>query len=164
MKMLIQTETGLLNVFIEPQFKELCDEPLFTVLASDFKSLEKLELASYTEHKLDPVEKFFPFTAYAYSWHLEHLLTEKKIAEIETLTQDSSPAPVSFCWVGVLADVEDMSVDEVYEDNLGYVHVGYCLADDLEKERYDYVRFESFQAYPLFRLPTDHELKTVWTS
>lgn len=162
--MLLQTKSGLLNIFIEPQFANLCQESLYTIQATDFKSIESLELASYAEHKLDPEDSMFPFTAFAYAWHLEHILTPEQIQKIETVTENVNPEPSSYCWAGVVSELEDVEFDENSEESLDSFRVGYCLANELQESMNQQIAFESFLVYPLYRIPTNHELKTIWIS
>lgn len=161
--MLISGSTGLMNVFIEPQFAALCEETLFTVQASDFKTFQELELASYAEHLLEPLDPMFPFTGFAYAWNLEHTLSEAQISEIELAKVDLSPAPSAFCWSGVLKDYDEIMFSEEFEDSIGDVRIGYCLADELEQElRAQSKSLQSIQVFPLFRIPSNHELRTIW--
>ena len=164
-KVLISGQSGLLNIFVEPQFAELSDEILYTVQASDFKTFQELELASYAEYRLEPQDSMFPFTGFAYAWNLEHLLSEEEISKIEVLKSNFNEEPLAFCWSATVKDYDDLVFDEVFEDSVGDVRIGYCLVDELTEELKDQSRFlHSFQVYPLYRIPTNHELKTIWVS
>ena len=162
--MLIQTATGLLNAFIEPQFAQICDEKLFTVQASDIRTFRLLELPAFAEYRIDPKDLLFPFTGFCYSWHLEHLISAKQLSEIELLVDNASPEPAAYCWEASMTDFDsEMDKDSGYV--WGDVVVGFCLREELLSERQSQPGVaEWFRAYPLFRLPTNEELKTVWVS
>lgn len=140
-----------------------CEETLYTVQASDFKTFQELELATFAEHRLEPLDPLFPFTGYAYSWNLEHILSEAQISEIESLKVDVSPNPSAFCWSGVLRDYDEIMFSEDFEDSIGDVRIGYCLADELAQELKNQLKIlHSIQVFPRFRLPSNHELRTIW--
>ncbi len=163
--MLVDTDAGLLNVFIEPQFADICDEPLYTVQAPNVKALQGLELSPLSENRIEISKLDFLFTCFAYSWNLEHVLNSKQISEIQPLPNDVNEIPTGFCWTGEVIDLDSAPWDENDDMFQGNVQVGYCLRKELPIVRREKLQtLENFKVYPLFRYPTTSELKTVWAA
>ena len=159
-----QTSSGLINVFIEPQFRDLISEPLYTVQTSSAKTFQEMELPAFAEHQINLFGADFLFTGFAYSWHLEHLLSESQILSIPELEADVSPRPLSFAWVGQITDWGDDETLFGDDPSEGTTLVGYCLHGEQAKVilRNQNV-LESVLFYPMFRLPSTSDLATVWT-
>jgi hypothetical protein len=161
--MLIDTRYGILNIFLEPQFLLIGSDPLYTVQASDARSFRLLELPSFVEYRMDPKDLLFPFTGFAYAWHLEHLLSAEKLALVPHLADNINPEPAAYCWESSVSDL-DFEIREHDDYEWADITVGFCLKDELSKQ----IDFQSnqtqwFRAYPIYRLPTNEELSTVWT-
>ncbi len=160
--MLVDTDAGLLNVFIEPQFADLCDEPLYTVQAPSVKALHVLELSPQSENRIEVSKLDFLFTCFAYLWNLEHVLDSKQISEIKPPSKDINELPTAFCWTGDVIDLDSSPWDDNDDMFVGNVQVGYCLRKELPIVRREKLQtLENFKVYPLFRYPTSSELKTV---
>ncbi len=162
--MLFLTSSGLLNVFIEPQFMVLGNEPLYTVQSSDLTSLQKLQLLDYAEHRLDLKDSWLPFISYAYLDGIEQLVNQSQLLEIERLCNDFSPEPLSYFWVGQVTDFNSRYSFSGLEHNSGHVIEGYCLAEEIQDEKHFFGYLENFRVYPLYRTPTNHELNSIWIS
>ena len=162
--MFFQTSSGLTNIFIEPQFRDLTCEPLYTVQTSSAKTFQEMELPAFAEHQINLFGADFLFTGFAYSWHLEHLLSESQILSIPELEADVSPRPLSFAWVGQITDWGDDETLFGDDPSEGTTLVGYCLHGEQAKVilRNQNV-LESVLFYPMFRLPSTSDLATVWT-
>ena len=51
------------------------------------------------------------------------------------------------------------------EDDESEMHVGYCLPSEVDDARFGTdISYETFHVYPLFRLPTNEQLDTIWCS
>lgn len=163
--MLFESGQGLINVFIEPQFAQICDEPLFTVQAAGLRALETLELHPLSDKRIDVGKFDFLFMGFAYSWNLEHCLTLEKISSIPTMADNLNEIPTAYCWTGRVIDLESVEWDEHDEMIIGDLQTGYCFRQDLQRVREEKrSTLEEFRAFPLFRYPTREELKTIWVS
>ncbi|MFY8026323.1 MAG: hypothetical protein ACOVMF_00115 [Aquiluna sp.] len=162
--MLFQSEVGMINVLLEPQFAALCSEPLYTVQVSDIATFQTLELPAFVEHLLSPAEPLFPFIGYAYAWHLEHLMNQEEISKIEKASQDFSAEPLGFVWQSQITNTE-FELEENSDYDWGDELVGFCLPDELKRDQSRQPAAAAcFRAYPIHRLPTNDELNTVWIS
>ena len=163
--MQISSPTGLLNVFIEPQFKNLCAEPIFTVQAPDIKSLAPIRPPSFAEFTLLLNDPLFQFNAFVYSWNLEHILSDSKIKQIDILSVNVNPEPKAFSYE--IEVFEDEVLEDCEEDGdcIGTLRVGYFLASQLETMLPLFREYsDEFKIYPLYRDLSEHELTTVWIS
>ncbi len=153
-----------MDVFIEPQFANICYEPLFTVRASNLQLIKTLELDRFAEHKIELGESGFLYTVFAYSWHLEHLIDRQQISQIP-FVDDVNERPLAFCWrgqVSCLADIQEVAYDD---EILGDIQIGYCLYLNMNEIRSQKMAYlTEFRLYPLYRYPTTQELNTVWVS
>ncbi len=163
--MIISLETGLLNVFIEPQFANLCNEPLYTVQAAEIAPILAMRPKSFTESRFVPGDPLFQFNSFVYSWNLEHVLKPSEIRNIEMLTSDFNPEPLAYCF-----EVEQLE-DDVFElaandgDCVGTLRVGYFLPSKLPTMKSALnQKSEEFKVYPLYRQLSDHEQSTIWIS
>jgi len=162
--MLIDTDYGFLNVFLEPQFLSIGSEPLYTVQSSDFRSFRSLKLPAFVEFRLDPRDLIFPYTGFAYSWHLEHLISGEKLGLVPALPLNANPEPSAYCWEALISAFVDEG-EEAADYEWGDSRVGFCLRGELEDEKNSQpLAIEWFRAYPLYRLPTYEELSTLWVS
>lgn len=163
--MLISSPAGLLNVFIEPQFNNLCGEPLFTVQAPDIKSLAAIRPPSFAEFRVLLNDPLFQFNAFVYSWNLEHILSDSKIKQIDILPEDVNPEPKAFVYE--IEVFEDEVLEACAEDGdcIGTLRVGYFQAPQLEKMLPLFRKYtDEFKIYPLYRELSEHELTTIWIS
>jgi hypothetical protein len=162
--MLIDTNYGILNVFLEPQFLSIGSEPLYTIQASDFRSFRSLELPAFVEFRMDPRDLLFPYTGFAYSWHLEHLISSEKLCLVPALPLNANPEPSAYCWEASMTAF-DAEIEEGADYEWGDIRVGFCLRDELADDKNSQpLATEWFRAYPLYRLPTYEELSTLWVS
>lgn len=162
--MLFQSETGMVSVFLEPQFEGLCTEPIYTAQVSNISTPQRLDLPQFAEHLISPFDSLFAFIGYAYSWHLEHLIPERGIAGIETSSRNFSAEPLGFVWGSRVTNTEfelEENVDYVWGDAL----VGYCLPEELRRDQMRQpAAAENFRAYTFHRIPTNDELITICIS
>jgi hypothetical protein len=162
--MLFQSETGMLNIFLEPQFEGLCAEPIYTVQVSDISTFQRLGLPPFAEHLISPFDSLFAFIGYAYSWHLEHLIPVSEISGIETSSENFSAAPLGFVWESQVTNTE-FELEENADCDWGDALVGYCLPEELRRDQMRQpAAAENFRTYPLHRIPTNDELITIWIS
>lgn len=163
--MLISTKTGMVNVFIEPQFAEVSSQELLTIQVSDFETFNLLSLRNEDSYRLDLKDEYFPFTGYGYRWQLGFKLGGfKQLSNIEVLEKDFSPEVKGYKWMGLYIPNPDYEPQEG-EDDESEMHVGYCLPSEVDDARFGTdISYETFHVYPLFRLPSNEQLDTIWCS
>ena len=163
--MLISTKTGMVNVFIEPQFAEVSSQELLTIQVSDFETFNLLSLRNEDSYRLDLKDEYVPYMAYGYRWPLGYKLGGfKQLSNIEVLEKDFSPEVEGYKWMGLYIPNPDYEPQEG-EDDESEMHVGYCLPSEVDDARFGTdISYETFHVYPLFRLPTNEQLDTIWCS
>ena len=163
--MLISTKTGMVNVFIEPQFAEVSSQELLTIQVSDFETFNLLGLRNEDSYRLDLKDEYFPFIGYGYRWQLGYKLGGfKQLSNIEVLEKDFSPEVKGYKWMGLYIPNPDYEPQEG-EDDESEMNVGYCLPSEVDDARFGTdISYETFHVYPLFRLPTNEQLDTIWCS
>ena len=163
--MLISTKTGMVNVFIEPQFAEVSSQELLTIQVSDFETFNLLGLRNEDSYRLDLKDEYFPFIGYGYRWQLGYKLGgHRQLSNIEVLDKDFSPEVKGYKWMGLYIPNPDYEPQEG-EDDESEMHVGYCLPSEVDDVRFGTdISYETFHVYPLFRLPTNEQLDTIWCS
>ena len=164
-RMFLATDTGMVNVFIEPQFAEVSSQTLLTVQCSDLATFQLLKLNDDDSFWMNLKDDYFPFVGYGYRWSLGHKIAGfKKLADVEVLTEDFSPPVKGFKWMGLYLPNPDYDPEEG-DDDESELHSGYCLPDEVDSARFGSdVAYESFHVYPMFRLPTNEQLNTIWCS
>lgn len=161
--MLVSISTGLLNIFIEPQFKNLCGEPLYTVQSADAISLSAIRSPSFAEFRIQLDDPLFQFNAFVYSWNLEHILDLSTIQRIETLPENVNPFPSGFCFQA--ETLLDEFQDDLDAECFGTIQVGYFLANQLQDNQLKLTtEHRNFHLYPVYRRISKKELETIWTS
>ena len=163
--MLISTKTGMVNVFIEPQFAEVSSQELLTIQVSDFETFNLLGLRNEDSYRLDLKDEYFPFIGYGYRLQLGYKLGGfKQLSNIEVLEKDFSPEVKGYKWMGLYIPNPDYEPQEG-EDDESEMHVGYCLPSEVDDARFGTdISYETFHVYPLFRLPSNEQLDTIWCS
>src|SRR5210317_786128 len=122
--MLISTKTGMVNVFIEPQFAEVSSQELLTIQVSDFETFNLLGLRNEDSYRLDLKDEYFPFIGYGYRWQLGYKLGGfKQLSNIEVLEKDFSPEVKGYKWMGLYIPNPDNEPQEG-EDDESEMHVG----------------------------------------
>ena len=163
--MFLATDTGMVNVFIEPQFAEVSSQTLLTVQCSDLATFQLLKLNDDDSFWMNLKDDYFPFVGYGYRWSLGHKIAGfKKLADVEVLTEDFSPPVKGFKWMGLYLPNPDYDPEEG-DDDESELHTGYCLPDEVDSARFGTdISYESFHVYPMFSLPTNEQLNTIWCS
>ena len=164
-EMLLDTETGMVNVFIEPQFFEVSSELLLTIQVSDFATFKALRLTADDNYQINLNDEYFPFVGYGHNWSLGYKLGgQKRLEGIPVLSQDFSPPVKGFKWKGLYIPDPDLMPEEGEEDG-SETHVGYCLPGEIAEAQFGSdLSYEVFHLSPLFREPSSEQLKTVFSS
>jgi hypothetical protein len=161
--MLFSVSTGLLNIFIEPQFKNLCGEPLYTVQSAEPISLSAVRPPSFAEFRIQLDDPLFQFNAFVYSWNLEHILDLSVIRRIETLPENVNPVPMGFCYQA--ETLLDEPEDDLDGECFGTTQVGYVLANQLQEKKLKLtVEHKKFRFFPVYRRISKKDLETIWTN
>ena len=162
--MILGTATGLVNVFIEPQFQEVSGKSVLTILCSDMASFQQLKLRDEESHWVNEDDSFFPFVGYGDIWTLAPKLTSFKTLEtVEVLGFNFSRPVKGFKWVGLYLPNPDF--DPETEEDESELHSGYCLPDGIDNARFGSdLSYETFSLTPVFEEPTQEQLDTIWSS
>lgn len=134
--MLVPTQTGFIEIVKEPQF-----EDIYTIKTTNVESARLFRKHTRARINFNDYDKDFKFTTYAHGEDIKAALDMKfKLADIEELDRNISPAPVGYRCLGFWHDKdEDVQIDVLAEE-----------FDDF-KDGNDFY-FDEFFAWPLFSM------------
>lgn len=151
--MIIQTDSGLVNIFIEPKLQTDGGATICTV------QIEKHEDVVALGHRLSGDIQFnryawFPFTGYATIDQLVHFYEVADWKSLRLHEGDVSKDPVAYSYEGWYED--DPEEDEAEDASFSDTYFGYVLPEDREEFRFGFERTLDYVAFfPLFSMPKE---------
>ena len=147
--MLFQTETGFIDVVIEPQFTSFqFGSQLASVRSSDLTSLQRMTNAVRGDIDFRQQDNAFPFTGFAYLDDLcRQLKSKAPLVDPDYVTKNFSRAPLAYAFLGFETDY-DYNESEQWQGSL------------LPNEVFDFqystgLHLEYFRVWPLFYVPAE---------
>ena len=150
---MIQTEQGLVNIFIEPKLQTPGGATICTV------QIEKHEDVAALGHRLSGDIKFnryawFPFTGYATIDQMVHFYESADWKSLQLHIGDVSEEPVAYSYEGWYEDDPEDEESESSTDSNTYF--GYVLPEEREDLRFSFERTLHYVAfYPIFSMPKE---------
>ena len=148
--MLYQTETGFLDVVVEPQFKEFTfGSQLCSVRSTDLLSLTRMKNSIRGDIDFRQRDLYYPFTGFAYLDDLARELKTKSILQnIDYAAEDFSRTPAAYTYLG-FEEPDAWGVD-------GDTWQGDISSDEVHTFQFSVdAYFEYFRVWPLFHLPAE---------
>ena len=147
--MLFQTETGFIDIVIEPQFTSFqFGSQLASVRSSDLTSLQRMTSAIRADIDFRQQDTAFPFTGFAYLDDLcRQLKTKTPLVHPDYAPKNFSRAPVAYSYLGFEAD---------YDYNESDQWQGSLLPSEVFDFQYSTgLHLEYFRVWPLFYVPEE---------
>ena len=151
--MILQTEKGFVNIFIEPKLQTPGGAIICTV------QIEKYEDVVALGHRLSGDIQFnryawFPFTGYSTIDQLVHFFEAADWKSLRLHQGDFSEDPVAFFFEGWYE--EDHDEDQTEEIPYSDTYIGYVLPEDREDFRFSFEKNLDYVAfYPVFSMPKE---------
>ncbi len=147
--MLFQTETGFIDIVIEPQFTSFqFGSQLASVRSSDLTSLQRMTNAIRGDIDFRQQDTAFPFTGFAYLDDLcRQLKSKSPLVDPDYAPKDFSRPPRAYVYLGFETDY-DCNESEQWQGSL------------LPNEVFDFqystgLHLEYFRVWPLFYVPAE---------
>jgi hypothetical protein len=147
--MLYQTETGFIDVVIEPQFAHFqFGSQLASIRSSDLTSLQRMTNSVRGEIDFRQHDSVFPFTGYAYLDDLaRQLKTMSVITQADRANENFSRKPAAFMFLG-------FEEDDYYGESEEWQ--GALYPDEVFDFQFSAGRYlEYFRVWPLFHVPAE---------
>lgn len=158
--MILEVNRGLVEIVLEPQYQGLATFPLLTVRASDLETFEFLNIYPHGDFLMDFRDQMFPLTAFVYERELLDLAGIRlNLAEVESDRDLTKPCK-AFRWVRWVNALKPITHEGDYQSECV---LGYCLPNELAKDRQIYSTFDDeFCVYPLHVIPDQIDMVTTY--
>jgi hypothetical protein len=146
--MLYQTETGFIDVVIEPQFDDhKFGSRLCSVRSTDLGSLQRMKNSVRGEIDFRQHDQLFPFTGFAYLDDLARELKTKSILKtVDCVESDFTRSPAAYTFLG-FEEPDEWGLD-------GDTWQGDIYPDEVHDFQFSVeASFEYFRVWPLFHVP-----------
>ncbi len=148
--MLYQTETGFIDVVIEPQFDDhKFGSRLCSVRSTDLGSLQRMKNSVRGEIDFRQHDQLFPFTGFAYLDDLARELKTKSILKtVDYAESDFTRSPAAYAFLGFEEPFYPGGESDTWQGSL--------LPDEVHTFQYNVdTSFEYFRVWPLFYVPAE---------